>query len=176
MKVLVTGGAGFIGSHTVDALLERGDTVRVLDALRPPVHPNGEIPAYLSPEAEFVYGDVRDKAIVTTALRGVDKVIHLAAYQDYLTDFSTFFDINTVGTALLYEVIVEERLPIKKIVVASSQAVYGEAHYSCPNPACPSTVGVAAEQADLRYPPPAPGGAIAPALLGAAVRRLRRRA
>jgi dTDP-L-rhamnose 4-epimerase len=78
-----------------------------------------------------VVGDVRSKDDVARALEGVDVVIHLAAYQDYLPDFSTFFHVNTVGTAMLYEVAVEKKLPLRKIVVGSSQAVYGEAAYRC---------------------------------------------
>lgn len=131
MRVLVTGGAGFIGSHTTDALLDKGYAVRVLDALLPPVHTDGVAPAYLSPEIEFLRGDVRDANDVLRALTGADAVIHLAAYQDYLTDFSKFFHVNTVGTALLYELIVREKLPIQKVVVASSQATYGEGKYLC---------------------------------------------
>lgn len=152
MKILVTGGAGFIGSHTVDLLLARGHEVRILDALRPPVHPNGEPPPYLQPEAEFVRGDVRDRDALLGALRGVDAVIHLAAYQDYLTDFSTFFHINTVGTALLYELIVAHTLPVRKVVVASSQATYGEAKYRCANPECPRTREASGPDAAARYP------------------------
>ena len=128
MKVLVTGGAGFIGSHTVDALLARGDTVRILDNLQKPVHLKGR-PKYLPADAEFIEGDVRDKPTLQRCLRGVDAVFHFAAYQDYLPDFSTFFHVNAVGTALLYEIIVEEKLPIRKIVVATSQAVAGEGLY-----------------------------------------------
>lgn len=131
-KALVTGGAGFIGSHTVDLLLQRGYDVRVLDALTPPVHHNGRMPAYLDSAVEFIYGDVRDRAALSRALDGIDVVFHLAAYQDYLTDFSHFFDVNATGTALLYEVIVNDRLPVQKVVVASSQAVYGEGKYRCP--------------------------------------------
>jgi dTDP-L-rhamnose 4-epimerase len=131
-RVLVTGGAGFIGSHTVDHLLGRGYRVRVLDNLCPPVHPRREKPAYLSPEVEFHLGDVRDQEALACALKGVDVVFHLAAYQDYLPDFSTFFDVNSVGTALLYEVIVRDALPVRKVVVASSQSVYGEGKYRCP--------------------------------------------
>ncbi|MFN8533542.1 MAG: NAD-dependent epimerase/dehydratase family protein [Dehalococcoidia bacterium] len=131
MKVLVTGGAGFIGSHTVDLLLARGDEVRVLDALLPPVHPTPEWPDYLPSEVERINGDVRDRDTVARALRGVDAVVHLAAYQDYLPDFSTFFLTNAVGTALIYEVAVAERLPLQKVVVASSQSVYGEGWYDC---------------------------------------------
>ena len=129
--ILVTGGAGFIGSHTVDLLLSRGYQVRVLDNLSLPVHRSGQIPDYFSEQAEFMAGDVRNKADWERALESIDAVYHFAAYQDYLPDFSKFFHINTVGTALLYEVIVEHGFPIQKVVVASSQAVYGEGKYHC---------------------------------------------
>lgn len=130
MRVLVTGGAGFIGSHMVDLLLEKGHEVRILDALTPPVHVEGQVPAYVPiSEVEFLHGDVRDKGAWERGLDGVDAVFHLAAYQDYLPDFAKFFHVNTVGTALLYEVVVEKRLPVQKVVVASSQATYGEAKY-----------------------------------------------
>jgi dTDP-L-rhamnose 4-epimerase len=131
MKILVTGGAGFIGSHTVDLLLARGYAVRVLDALTPPVHPAGQAPAYLPAAVELIQGDVRDRAAWEQALAGVEGVFHFAAYQDYLPDFSRFFHVNAAGTALLYEVAVERRLPLRKIVVASSQAIYGEGRYTC---------------------------------------------
>jgi dTDP-L-rhamnose 4-epimerase len=128
MNVLVTGGAGFIGSHTVDALLQQGHRVRILDALCKPVHLKGP-PAYLPPEAELIIGDVRDKEVLGRALQGMDAVYHFAAYQDYLPDFSTFFSVNAAGTALIYELIVERKLPVRKVVVASSQAVAGEGLY-----------------------------------------------
>lgn len=128
MNVLVTGGAGFIGSHTVDALLQAGHRVRIFDALCKPVHLQG-VPAYLPRAAELVVGDVRDKAALAQALQGMDAVYHFAAYQDYLPDFSTFFSVNAAGTALIYELIVERKLPIQKVVVASSQAVAGEGLY-----------------------------------------------
>lgn len=131
MRVLVTGGAGFIGSHTVDLLLARGHSVRVLDALTAPVHRDGQPPAYLPAAVEFIHGDVRDRGAWERALAGVGAVFHLAAYQDYLPDFSTFFHVNAVGTALLYEVAVAQRLPLEKIVIASSQAIYGEGRYRC---------------------------------------------
>jgi dTDP-L-rhamnose 4-epimerase len=131
MKVLVTGGAGFIGSHTVDLLLEKGHSVRVLDSLVPPVHIPNQWPSYLPAGVETVQGDVRDPAAWEAALPGIDAVIHLAAYQDYLPDFSKFFQVNCVGTALLYELIVAKQLPIQKVVVASSQASYGEGQYVC---------------------------------------------
>ncbi len=129
-RVLVTGGAGFIGSHTVDALLARGYDVRVLDLLLPPVH-DGTIPSYVPPEVEFLRGDVRDPETMRRALRDVQVVYHLAAYQDYLPDFSTFFTTNAAGTALLYELVVGEFRGVELVVVASSQAVYGEGRYEC---------------------------------------------
>lgn len=130
-RVLITGGAGFIGSHTVQQLLRAGYAVRILDLLKPPVHPRSTAPTWLAEDAELCLGDVRDRAALSAALTGVDSVIHLAAYQDYLPDFSTFFHINTVGTALLYELIVEKRLGVEKVVIASSQASYGEGRYTC---------------------------------------------
>lgn len=132
MRILVTGGAGFIGSHTVDRLVEGGHEVRILDSLEKPVHTTGP-PAYLNPAAEFVRGDVTRRDDLLPALDDIDAVIHLAAYQDYLPDFSKFFRVNATGTALIYELIVEKRLPVRKVVVASSQAVYGEGLHRCPN-------------------------------------------
>lgn len=129
-KVLVTGGAGFIGSHTVDLLLKRGYAVRILDNLQPRVHPRGK-PSYLPAEAEFIQGDVANPNDLDKAICGVDVVFHLAAYQDYLPDFSTFIHSNTESTALLFELIVKNRHPVEKIVFASSQAVCGEGRYEC---------------------------------------------
>lgn len=128
--MLVTGGAGFIGSHTVDRLIAQGNEVRILDSLEKPVHLKGR-PAYLNPAAEFRRGDVTRREDLGPALQGIDAVIHLAAYQDYLPDFSKFFRVNAAGTALLYELIVAGRLPVRKVVVASSQAVYGEGRHRC---------------------------------------------
>lgn len=126
--VLVTGGAGFIGSHTVDRLLKLGYDVRILDNLQKPVHLKGK-PSYIPKEAEFILGDVRDSETIEKALQNVEYIYHLAAYQDYLPDFSTFFHTNSVSTALIYEIAVAKKLPIKKIVVASSQFVNGEGIY-----------------------------------------------
>lgn len=130
MRILVTGGAGFIGSHTVDRLIKGGYKVRILDNLQKPVHLKGK-PDYLNKQAEFILGDVRDKAILEQAMDRVDAIYHFAAYQDYLPDFSTYFSVNSVSTALIYELIVEKKLPIKKVIVASSQAVLGEGLYRC---------------------------------------------
>jgi dTDP-L-rhamnose 4-epimerase len=130
MKLLVTGGAGFIGSHTSDRLLAQGHDVVVLDALTPPVHRSGR-PAYVSPGADFYSGDTRNRDLVTNLLRRVDAVYHFAAYQDYLPDFSRFSDVNVVSTALLYEIIVAEHLDLARVVVASSQMAMGEGLYRC---------------------------------------------
>ncbi len=130
MRVLVTGGAGFIGGHLVDRLLADGFQVRVLDNLDPKVHPNGR-PPYLPNAVDFIHGDVTDADTMRLALRDIDIVFHQAAYQDYMPDFSRFLHVNAVGTALLFETIVGCRLPVKKVVVASSQAVYGEGQYVC---------------------------------------------
>jgi dTDP-L-rhamnose 4-epimerase len=130
MRILVTGGAGFIGSHTVDRLLQRGHAVRVIDSLEKPVHAAGR-PRWLSDDVEFIEASILDREAFARALAGVDAVFHLAAYQDYLTDFSRFFHVNAAGTALLYELIVAGGLPVSKVVVASSQAVYGEGKYAC---------------------------------------------
>jgi dTDP-L-rhamnose 4-epimerase len=130
VRVLVTGGAGFIGSHTVDALLSRGHRVRVLDSLQPRVHPTGW-PAHLDPEAERIHGDVRSRADIERALDGVEAVVHLAAYQDYMDDFSTFLDTNARGTALLFELAVARSSAVHTAIVASSQAVAGDSRYAC---------------------------------------------
>jgi dTDP-L-rhamnose 4-epimerase len=130
MRVLLTGGAGFIGGHLADRFLRDGFRVRILDSLEPRVHPHG-LPQYVSARAEFIHGDVSDRATLLRALHEVDIVSHQAAYQDYMPDFSRFLVVNAVSTALLYELIVGHRLPVKKIIVASSQAVYGEGQYCC---------------------------------------------
>jgi dTDP-L-rhamnose 4-epimerase len=134
MRVLVTGGAGFIGSHTADQLLERGHEVRILDNLQSPVHQSHEWPSYVPPDAELIRGSVEDPDAWGRALRDVDAIFHLAAYQDYLPNFSRFFHTNAAGTALLYEILVSDHAlarRIRKIVVATSQAVYGEGRYRC---------------------------------------------
>ena len=130
MKILVTGGAGFIGSHTCDRLIADGHQVVVLDALTRPVHQNGR-PSYLTPWAELYIGDVRNRDLVANLLRRVDAVYHFAAYQDYLTDFARFTDVNVTSTAMIYEIIVAERLDLERVVVASSQAAMGEGLYYC---------------------------------------------
>ena len=131
MRILVTGGAGFIGSHTCDRLLALGHDVTVLDALTPPVHRTSR-PVNLPPEVDFYHGDVRNRDLLANLLRRTDAVYHLAAYQDYLPDFARFSDVNVVSTALIYEIAVAERLDLARVVVASSQAAMGEGLYLCP--------------------------------------------
>jgi dTDP-L-rhamnose 4-epimerase len=130
MRILVTGGAGFIGSHTCDRLVGLGHDVVVLDALLAPVHRDGK-PAYVTPGVELFVGDVRNRELLANLLRRVDAVVHLAAYQDYLTDFGRFFDVNVTSTARIYETAVEEGLDLQRVVVASSQSAMGEGLYRC---------------------------------------------
>lgn len=129
-RILITGGAGFIGSHIADRFLRAGWSVRVLDCLQPRVHREG-VPKHLPPDVEAMHGDVRNRADWERALEGVAVVSHQAAYQDYVTDYSEFMSINVAGTALLFEVIAARKLPIERVVVASSQACYGEGQYAC---------------------------------------------
>jgi dTDP-L-rhamnose 4-epimerase len=130
---LVTGGAGFIGSHTVDLLLSKGYRVRILDNLQPRVHPRGK-PSWVPRESEFIQGDVAHRPDMERALEGVEHVFHLAAYQDYLPDFSKFIHTNCESAALIFELAVADRkrFPVRKIVFASSQSVCGEGRFLCP--------------------------------------------
>jgi dTDP-L-rhamnose 4-epimerase len=125
---LVIGGAGFIGSHLADELLRHGHRVRVLDDLTPQVHgASRERPAYLAPDVELVIGDVRDRAVVSRALDGVDSVFHLAAVVGVgqsMVDVERYTSVNVVGTAVLMECLA--RRPVRRLVVASSMSVYGE--------------------------------------------------
>jgi dTDP-L-rhamnose 4-epimerase len=130
MKTLVTGGAGLIGSHIVDLLLEQGQEVRILDNLDPQTHPNGK-PPWIPGDAEFVEGDVRDRDVLRRVLEGVDEIYHQAAFGGFTNEISLYYDANATGTARLFEVIAGERLPIRKVVAASSQAIYGEGLYVC---------------------------------------------
>lgn len=131
MRILVTGGAGFIGSHTCDELVAAGHEVTILDALTAPVHRDSR-PNYVTPGAELYVGDVRNRDLLANLLRRTDAVYHFAAYQDYLTDFSRFTDVNVTSTALIYEIVVAERLDLQRLVVASSQSAMGEGLYLCP--------------------------------------------
>lgn len=128
---LVTGGAGLIGSHIVDQALAAGWDVRILDNLQRQTHRDGK-PPWVPREAEFVQGDVRNRKVWAAALDGIDVVFHQAAYGGYMPEIAKFIDSNGVGTALLLETIRDRELPVRKVVVASSQAVYNEGAYHCP--------------------------------------------
>jgi dTDP-L-rhamnose 4-epimerase len=123
--VLITGGAGFIGSHLADELLARGDRVRALDSLHPQIH-DGK-PEYLAADVELQVGDVRDADAVRRALDGVDSVVHLAArvgVGQSMYELDEYTSANSVGTAVLLEALFER--PVRKLVVASSMSIYGE--------------------------------------------------
>lgn len=129
-RILVTGGAGFIGRHVIDALVKYGHSVRVLDSLIEQVHADGRWPAELPADAETIIGDVRDAAAVRRALAGVDKVIHLAAevgVGQSMYAIERYVSTNEIGTAVLFEELI--RRPVARIVTASSMSVYGEGLY-----------------------------------------------
>ena len=130
-RALVTGGAGLIGSHITDLLVREGWQVRVLDNIEPNTHRMGR-PSWINPKAEFIEGDVRDRATIASALNRIDVVFHQAAYGGYMPEIAKYVQVNSFGTALMLEVIREQTLPIRKIVVASSQAVYSEGAGKCP--------------------------------------------
>ncbi|MEN3383853.1 MAG: dTDP-L-rhamnose 4-epimerase [Hyphomicrobiales bacterium] len=127
-RVLITGGAGFIGSHVADLLLREGHAVRILDNLTPQVHgPSVQRPAYLDAEAELIIGDVRNPADVARGLQDVDAVIHLAAcvgVGQSMYDIVSYVDVNEIGTAVLLEALAKN--PVQRLVVASSMSLYGE--------------------------------------------------
>jgi dTDP-L-rhamnose 4-epimerase len=133
LNILVTGGAGFIGSHLVDALVEQGHRVRILDSLVPQVHEGGR-PQYLHPEAEFIHGDVCDVEMVDRALDSVDAVYHKAAevgVGQSMYEMQRYVRANTLGTSALLEAVAKRRDRIRKLVVASSMSIYGEGAYLC---------------------------------------------
>jgi dTDP-L-rhamnose 4-epimerase len=133
--VLVTGGAGFVGSHLVDALLKRGDAVRVLDNLDPQVHGHtGRPTGHLNPAAEFLHGDVRDASMVARALEGIEVVVHLAAavgVGQSMYRIRDYVDVNSLGGATLLQGILDGGKRVERLLVASSMSAYGEGGYSC---------------------------------------------
>ncbi len=136
MKILVTGGAGFIGSFIVDRLVELGHTVKILDNLEPQVHMGGKIPDYLNKEAEFIKGDIRDYDLVKKVIKDVDVIFHEASavgvgqsqYQ-----IKKYVDVNSLGTATLLQAILDSKKELKKLIVAASMSSYGEGAYLCKN-------------------------------------------
>ncbi|HMN97983.1 MAG TPA: NAD-dependent epimerase/dehydratase family protein [Miltoncostaeaceae bacterium] len=129
-RALVTGGAGLIGSHVADLLLAEGWAVRVLDSLEPTTH-RGRVPGWIDARVDFRRADIRDVGAVRDALDGVEVVLHQAAYGGYMPEIAKFVSVNSLGTAQLLETIRDERLPVRKVVVASSQAVYREGAGRC---------------------------------------------
>ena len=130
-RALVTGGAGLIGSHIVDLLISEGWTVRILDNLEPQTHKNGK-PAWINSAAEFRQGHVQDYETMRSALAGIDVVFHEAAYGGYMPEMSKYVLVNSFATAQMLEIIRDHSLPIQKVIVASSQAVYSEGAALCP--------------------------------------------
>ena len=134
-RVLVTGGAGFIGSHLVDILLEKGHFVRAYDNLEPQVHGKSQkIPDYFNKEAELIVGDVRDREKLKEAINGIDVVFHLAAsvgVAQSMYEIAKYTESNTMGGATLLDLIANEKHNIRKVIIASSMSVYGEGTYKC---------------------------------------------
>ncbi len=133
-NVLVTGGAGFIGSHLVDALVERGHSVRILDSIVEQVH-GGKVPDHLNKEAEFIRADVCDAAAVGKALDGIDVIYHQAAevgVGQSMYEIVRYVKANDLGTAVLLEEVIKRPAQFKKLIVASSMSIYGEGAYFCP--------------------------------------------
>jgi dTDP-L-rhamnose 4-epimerase len=131
MRILITGGAGFIGSHLADHLLEHGYEVRVLDALLPQIHGDGRRPAYLDPDVDLIDGDIRDPDTTARALRDIDAVFHFAAcvgVGQSMYEIASYTSTNNLGTAVLLEQLVEHR--VQRLIVASSMSVYGEGLYA----------------------------------------------
>lgn len=132
-QVLITGGAGFVGSHVADGLLRAGHHVRMLDDLTPQVHPTGR-PDYLSKDVELVQGDVRDPNRLRDVLSGVDVIFHFAAtvgVGQSMYEISRYISVNTLGTAELLQALLDNKLHPEKLIVASSMSIYGEGRYVC---------------------------------------------
>ncbi len=130
-RALVTGGAGLIGSHVADLLVREGWRVRIIDNLEPNTHKRGK-PTWINREAEFVEGDLRDRETLENALRDINVIFHQAAYGGYMPEMAKYVHVNSLATAQMLELIREKNLPIQKVIVASSQAVYSEGAGKCP--------------------------------------------
>lgn len=134
-KVLITGGAGFIGSHTADLLSDAGYEIRILDALVEQVHRGSQRPSYLRSDHELIVGDVCDRHRLRAALAGVSYVYHFASETGVgqsMYELERYYRTNVLGTAVLWEEIQKSRHRIEKFILASSRAVYGEGAWDCP--------------------------------------------
>ena len=132
--ILITGGAGFIGSHLLDALIDGGYKVRVLDNLDRQIHPERKLPEYFNPKAEFQLGDVTRKESWLRALAGIDAVYHFASavgVGQSMYEIEKYVKVNCLGTALLLDILANTEHSIKKIIVAASMSSYGEGSYRC---------------------------------------------
>jgi dTDP-L-rhamnose 4-epimerase len=132
-NILITGGAGFVGSHLADALLAAGHKVRIFDNLTSQVHPDGT-PDYLSSEVELMHGSIRDAAAVRRALNGIEVVFHLAAavgVGQSMYEIEHYMGTNTQGTAILLQELLNRKARVEKLVLASSMSIYGEGKYAC---------------------------------------------
>ena len=134
MNILVTGGAGFIGSFLVDELVRLGHRVRIFDNLDPQVHPDSAPPDYLNPQAEFILGDMRDYDALKAAMSDIGIIFHEAAVvglAQSLYEIKKYTDANIGGTANLLHLLVNEKHSVKKLIVPSSMSCYGEGLYNC---------------------------------------------
>jgi len=132
--ILVTGGAGYIGSHLVDALVRRDYRVTVLDNLEPQVHRSGTWPTYANPKAQYVKGDVRERSVFEPLVLRSQAVVHFGAAVSVgqsMYQVDRYVDVNTRGTALLLDILVNSKHNVEKVIVASSIGVYGEGAYEC---------------------------------------------
>jgi len=134
-NVLVTGGAGFIGSHTADLLIEHGYRVTILDNIEPQVHGiERKLPDYINKNAVLIYGNVLDRELLNKTIQDVDAIVHLAAMVGIgqsMYQIERYIDVNTRGTANLLDILINVENNVKKLVVASSMSIYGEGKYHC---------------------------------------------
>ena len=159
-RILVTGGAGYIGSHLVDELIAREYRVTVLDNLEPQVHRSGTWPSYANGQAQYVRGDVRDRAVLEPLVLSSDVVVHFGAAVSIgqsMYQIDRYVDVNTRGTALLLDILVNTKHHVQKVLVASSIGVYGEGAYRCREhgavaPAIRSEAQLAARDWEQRCP------------------------
>jgi dTDP-L-rhamnose 4-epimerase len=159
-RVLITGGAGFIGSHLADLLLSSGREVMAYDNLDPQVHGHAQRPVYLAPEVELLYGDVRDADKLAPHLRRADVVVHFAAavgVGQSMYEIRRYTDVNALGVATLLQLLADDRGKVRKLLVASSMSIYGEGAYQCPEhglvaPRLRPAEQLAAREWDMRCP------------------------